>query len=85
MNETANVMLKIEYERCGKNYECYGQMGELRLENFVEGEGNFLCMENNGKVFWFDKEILIFITILQMKKITLLRPRITDYCRIDNK
>ena len=85
MNENTKVMVRVEYESDGMRKVYYGQIDETKLENVNTGGENFICMENGGLITWLDKESLISIETLRIKKAIFLKPRITDYSRTKNK
>ncbi len=70
-------MVRVEYESDGVRKACYGEIEEIKLENFI-------WMENDGKIIWVDKESLISIEILSVKSTVFVRPLIKD-CNQGNK
>ena len=85
MSENGKTVVRIRYERDGEKKVCYGEINESKLENFLAGEGNFISIENDGDIFWADKESLVSIEKLHAKSVILLKPRIIDYRTNANK
>ena len=81
MNKNAKVMVRVEYERGGIRRVWYGEIEKVKIENFNDGEENFIYMENEGKIKWLEKNSLVSIEILQIKTVVLVKPRITDFSR----
>ncbi len=79
MNEIAKVMVRVEYERGGIRRVWYGEIEKAKIEKFNDGEENFICMENEGKIKWLEKDSLVSIETLQIKAVVLVKPRITDF------
>ena len=84
MNENRKIVVRVKYQRDEKRRVCYGEIEETKLANFQTGEENFICMENDGRITWVDKESLISIETLNVKSALYVKPRITDYCRTSN-
>ena len=79
MNLNTKLVVRIEYKRGEKNNVCYGEIEEAKLEHIETSLENFICVENDGKITVLDKEALISIETLGVKKILLLKPKITGY------
>lgn len=77
MNQNAKVVVRVEYERGGTRRVWYGEIKEVKIENFDDGDENFICMENEGKIKWLDKDSLISIEILEIETVILVNPQIT--------
>jgi len=67
MNENTKVAIKVKYERNGLIKVCYGEIDKIKLEelegleNFDEGEENYILIENDGESNWKDKISVISI------------------------
>ena len=85
MKESSKVVVRIEYEQNGKQKVCYCEVEEAKLKNFEAGEEDFICKENDGTIMWLDKKSLIARETLHIKSVILLKPKITDYIRVDGK
>ena len=72
-------MVRVEYERGGIRRVWYGEIEKAKIENFNDGAENFICMENEGKIKWLEKDSLVSIETLQIKILVLVKPRITDF------
>ena len=59
MNE--KVIIRIEYERDGTRRTFYGEIDEDKLEVFHAGEESFMCLMNDGKMAWIDKEAIVSV------------------------
>ena len=67
MNEITRVIVRIEYERDGLRRVCYGEIDEMKLEEFHAGEEDFIWMENDGNPSWIDKQSIMSIDELEIK------------------
>ena len=85
MNLNSKVVVRIEYRLGEKSKVCYGEIEETKLERFETSLENFICVENDGKIAVLDKESLLSIETLKVKKILLLKPKITKYFRVEAK
>jgi len=77
MNQNAKVVVRVEYERDGTRRVWYGEIEEVKIENFDDGDENFICMENEGKIKWLDKDSLISIETLEIETVILVNPQIS--------
>lgn len=77
MNQNAKVVVRVEYERGGTRRVWYGEIEEVKIENFDDGDENFICMENEGKIKWLDKDSLISIETLEIETVILVNPQIS--------
>lgn len=77
MNQNAKVVVRVEYERDGARRVWYGEIEEVKIENFDDGDENFICMENEGKIKWLDKDSLISIETLEIETVILVNPQIS--------
>ena len=78
-------MVRIEYEEGELHIVCYGEIEEKKIENFNSGDDDFICIENDGLITWLDKESLISVETLLVKKTLLIKPKITDYSGFEGK
>ncbi len=78
-------MARIEYEVGGTQKVCYGEIEEKKIKNFNSGDDGFICVGNDGIITWLDKESLISVEKLIVKKTILVKPKITDYSGFDGK
>ena len=85
MTLNSKVVVRIEYGLGEKCKVCYGEIDDVKLEHFEAGLENFICLENNGKLVVLDKESIISIETLKVRKILLLKPKITDYSGSEGK
>ena len=83
MNQNIKVIVRVEYEQGEKQKVCYGEIEKKKIENFVVGEEDFICMENDGRITWLDKESVISVEMLHIKNILLLKPKIANYSPTD--
>ena len=83
MNQNTKIIVRVEYEQCEKQRVCYGEIEKNKIENFIVGEEGFICMENDGKITWLDKESVISVETLHIKNVLLLKPKIVDYSQTD--
>ena len=79
MFENTKVMIRIEYERDEIKMMFYGEIDEIKLQNFNAEEENYILMENNGKASWIDKNAVISIRKLVVNSTVFERPRIDNY------
>jgi hypothetical protein len=45
----------------------YGEIDENKLKVFHAGEKSFICLINDGEIFWIDKEAILSIYELETK------------------
>ena len=79
----SKIILTEIYRRIDliENLERFTEIEKAKIEKFNDGEENFICMENEGKIKWLEKDSLVSIETLQVKTVVLVKPRITDFSR----
>jgi len=67
MIENSKVMVRVEYERDGIRRASYGEIDENKLGELRLGEESFVCLTNDGKIAWIDKEAILSVCELETK------------------
>ena len=60
-------MIRINYVRDGKSRSFYGEIDENKLEELHAGQESFVCLLNDGKIAWIDKEAILSVDELETK------------------
>ena len=61
MNDTSNVIVKVEYEREGMRRVYFGEIEKIKLDNFDDKNENFIWMKNDVDITWIDKQSILSI------------------------
>ena len=69
MIKKSKVMVRIEYDRDGVRRSVYGEISEDKLDGLHAGEESFICLLNDGKAMWVDKEAILSVYELETKLI----------------
>jgi len=68
MNENSKVMVRIEYLFQGVKMACYGELDEIKLDQYPNIEENFIWMKNNNEIIWIDKNAITRIDELEIRE-----------------
>lgn len=69
MVKKSKVMVRIEYERDWVRRAVYGEIDEAKLDGVHAGDESFICLLNDGKTMWVDKESILSVYELETKLI----------------
>ena len=67
MIKNSKVLVQIEYERDGESRNFCGEIDENKLKDFRAEEESFICVRNDGKIAWLDKEAILSVYELETK------------------
>ena len=67
MIEKSKVIVRIEYLREGKRRASLGEIDRNKLDELHSEEENFICLLNDGKIAWIDKEAILSVDELETK------------------
>ena len=59
--------LRIEYERNETKRASHEGIDENKLDEFPSGDESFICLMNDGKIAWIDKEAILSFDELETK------------------
>ena len=65
MNDKDSIIIRIEYDLKGLRTFAYGDISEVKLDEFLSGKENFIGITNNKELIWIEKDAIFKIEQLQ--------------------
>jgi hypothetical protein len=80
LNDKDSIIIRIEYDLKGLRTFAYGDISEVKLDEFLSGKENFIGITNNKELIWIAKDAIFKIEQLQEDDIKFERNNSQIHC-----